>query len=88
MRQTLKEARAKADKTQKEIATAIGISESMYKAIEAGNREGKGYIWDKLQDLFGIDQRELRKVTETNKAAARTASTTAKAGAATPVKRI
>jgi DNA-binding XRE family transcriptional regulator len=63
MRQTLKEARARADKTQKEIAFAIGISESMYKAIEAGQREGKGYIWDQLQELFHIDQKDLRKIT-------------------------
>jgi transcriptional regulator with XRE-family HTH domain len=68
MRQTLKNARNSTGKTQKEIATVIGISLRMYQDIEAGRREGKGYIWDRLQDLFGIDQRELRKVTETNEA--------------------
>ena len=44
MRQKLKHARMKASMKQKEIAVAIGITESMYKAIENGTREGKGHI--------------------------------------------
>jgi DNA-binding XRE family transcriptional regulator len=63
MRQKLKTARKNAGMKQKEIATAIGISESMYKAIETGTREGKGAIWDKLEALFDfkVHQRELRE---------------------------
>jgi DNA-binding XRE family transcriptional regulator len=61
MRQKLKNAREKADKTQKEIATTIGISEIYYRNIEAGTREGKRHIWDALEALFGIHQRELRE---------------------------
>jgi transcriptional regulator with XRE-family HTH domain len=68
MRQTLKNTRNATDKTQKEIASAIGISLRMYQDIESGRREGKGHIWDKLQDLFGIDQKELRAL-QTKKAA-------------------
>jgi DNA-binding XRE family transcriptional regulator len=63
MRLTLKQARIDADKTQKEIAKEIGISERYYQHIESGTREGKGRIWDRLQDLFGIDQKDLRKIT-------------------------
>jgi transcriptional regulator with XRE-family HTH domain len=65
MRQTLKQSRKKAGKTQKEVAEIIGISEIHYRTIESATREGKGYIWDRLQDLFKVDQKELRKVTET-----------------------
>ena len=63
MRQKLKQARKKTGIKQKEIAVAIGISESMYKAIENGEREGKGAIWDKLEAFFDfkIPQRELRE---------------------------
>jgi hypothetical protein len=32
----------------------------MYQDIEAGKREGKGHIWDALEALFGIPQRQLR----------------------------
>ena len=61
MRQTLQQARKKADKTQKEIATAIGVSTRMYQSIERGKREGKGHIWDKLKAFFNISQRQLRE---------------------------
>lgn len=61
MRINLKQARNTASKTQKEIATAIGISERYYQHLEQGTREGKGYIWDALEALFKISQRELRK---------------------------
>ena len=65
LRQTLKQARRSAAKTQKEIAKAIGISERMYQDIERGIREGKGETWDKLEALFEyeIPQRKLREQT-------------------------
>ena len=63
MRQTLKQARKAANKTQKETATAIGISERMYQDIENSRREGKGRIWDALEALFNTPQRELREPT-------------------------
>jgi DNA-binding XRE family transcriptional regulator len=67
MRYKLKAARKRAGKTQKEMATAISISERMYQEIEAGRREGKGAIWDKLEALFDfkVHQRELREQTST-----------------------
>ena len=62
MRQLLRASRAKAGKTQKEIALSIGISERYYQHLEAGTREGKGAIWDQLENLFDLPQRDLRKV--------------------------
>ena len=67
MRQTLQQARKEADKTQKEIAHIVGISERFYQHIEAGTREGKGRIWDALEAFFQIPQRQLRE--QTTKAA-------------------
>ena len=61
MRLNLKKARADAGLTQREVAEKVGISLEMYTSIENGRREGKGHIWDKLQDLFG-DQKKLRAV--------------------------
>jgi DNA-binding XRE family transcriptional regulator len=61
MRQNLRQARKNTDKTQKETAITIGISERMYQDIEAGTREGKGRIWDALEALFDTPQRQLRE---------------------------
>lgn len=61
MRPNLKHARTKAQMTQKQTATALGICERYYQDIEAGTKEGKGALWDKLEDLFRVPQRELRK---------------------------
>ena len=63
MRQTLQQARKAAGKKQSEIATALKISERFYQHIEAGTREGRYHIWDKLEALFNIPQRELREQT-------------------------
>ncbi|WP_040382260.1 helix-turn-helix domain-containing protein [Dethiosulfovibrio peptidovorans] len=62
MRQALRHARETAGLTQKEIATAIGISERYYQHIEAGTREGKGHLWDKLETFLQIPQRQLRSI--------------------------
>ena len=63
MREKLCNARKSLGKTQREIALMLEISEVYYRKIEAGTREGKARLWDKLQELFGLDQRELRKNT-------------------------
>jgi DNA-binding XRE family transcriptional regulator len=60
MRQLLKNARMGSGMTQRETATAIGVSERTYQRIEAGTREGKARVWDKLETLFGLPQRQLR----------------------------
>ena len=62
MREFLKNIREQRGLTQGQVATLIGCSSRMYRFIEAGQREGKGWLWNRLEDLFNVDQRELRKV--------------------------
>lgn len=61
-RNNLKEARQKAGMTQKQVAEYLGISERYYKQIEAGQRTGDFTLWDMLEDLFEVHQRQLRKI--------------------------
>lgn len=61
MRKILKEARMAAGMTQQKVADQVGISHTYYAKIEAGERTGDFYIWDKLEDIFGIHQRKLRE---------------------------
>lgn len=49
---------------QSEVARAIHISHKMYSCIEEGTRTGSVDLWDALEDLFGVDQRILIKVTK------------------------
>lgn len=62
MRKNLKEARQKAGMTQQQMAEYLHISERAYQQIEAGDYIGKIEHWDKLEDLFGINQRKLREL--------------------------
>lgn len=62
-RETLKEARKAKGMTQQQAADHLGISLRYYQAIEAGDRTGDFQIWDDLEDLFSIHQRELRQST-------------------------
>jgi len=59
-RENLKKARQKAGMTQQALADRLGISLIYYQKIEAGNRNGQFGLWDKLEDLFNVPQRELR----------------------------
>lgn len=61
MRHKLIAARKASGKKQRETAVKVGISLRYYQKIEAGTNEGKGHIWDALEDLFQISQRELRE---------------------------
>ena len=61
MRRKLKEARTKAGMTQQQTADEVGIDERYYKAIESGERLGAIWIWDKLEALSSVHQRELRE---------------------------
>ena len=61
MRKILKEARMAAGMTQQKVADRVGISHTYYAKIEAGKRTGDFYIWDTLEDIFGIHQRKLRE---------------------------
>lgn len=64
MRKNLKEARQKAGMTQKQVAEYLGISDKAYQKIEYGTLLGKIKHWDRLEDLFGINQRVLRQLQE------------------------
>lgn len=44
------------------VAQKAGITKSAYCHIEAGRRGASTSVWDRLEDLFGIDQRELREI--------------------------
>lgn len=61
-RDLLKKARVEADMTQQAVADRLGISLRYYAHIEAGDRTGDFQIWDELEDLFSIHQRELRQL--------------------------
>lgn len=58
--------RKKQKLTQAELAALLEISEKYYQRIESGKVVGKVKIWDELEDLFGISQRELRANTQTS----------------------
>lgn len=60
-RAALKQARKDAGMTQQEVADRLGISLRYYQKIEEGSRTGDFEIWDALEDLFSVHQRELRR---------------------------
>lgn len=61
MRGNLKAARAAAGMTQQAVADALGMSLRNYCKIEAGDAMGTIKTWDALEDMFGVNQRELRR---------------------------
>lgn len=61
-RQNLKQARLDKGMTQQQVADYLGISLRYYCHIEAGTRGGDFELWDALEDLFSIHQRELREI--------------------------
>lgn len=61
MRRNLKEARKAAGLTQQQMAEKLDIGLRHYKKIEKGETLGSIPLWDTLEDLTGVNQRELRK---------------------------
>jgi len=59
-REILKNARKKKNMTQQAVAKHVGISLRYYQKLESGDRKGDVKIWDGLEDLFSVHQRELR----------------------------
>lgn len=47
--------------TQKAVSEYLGVHERYYKAVESGERLGSIWMWDKLEDLFNVNQRVLRE---------------------------
>lgn len=62
MREKLKQARVKKSMTQQQVADCLGISLRYYQKIESGSQTGDFSIWDTLEDLFNVHQRELREI--------------------------
>ena len=60
MREKLRSARKAKGMSQKEVADYLNVKVLAYQRIESGQRTGRVDKWDKLEDLFGIHQRELR----------------------------
>jgi ribosome-binding protein aMBF1 (putative translation factor) len=61
MRKILRQARLAKGLTHNQIAEHLGIKENSYKNIEWGFRNTSTKNWDKLEDLLGVPQRQLRK---------------------------
>ncbi len=61
-RERLRAARLASGMTQRQVADRLGISLRYYQNIEKGDRTGDFEIWDELEDVFGVHQRELREV--------------------------
>ena len=66
MRRKLKAARLAAGLTQQQVADKVGVTLRYYKDIERGVKLGAISIWDALEDLLELHQRELRRDTEDN----------------------
>ena len=43
-----------------DVAKKIGASRSTYAQIETGARKGSEYIWNDLEELFGVPKEELK----------------------------
>lgn len=43
-----------------DVAKKIGTSRSTYAQIETGARKGSEYVWNDLQNLFGVPKEELK----------------------------
>ena len=64
MRQNLKQARLQKGITQQQVADKLHITLRHYKAIEYGERLGSIEIWDNIEDIFEVNQRILREISE------------------------
>lgn len=59
MRTNLINARKTAGKTQREVAGTLNIHIRYYQKLEAGASVGRRELWDELEILFDIPQRQL-----------------------------
>lgn len=64
MRANLKKARQELGKTQQAMADELDIGLRHYQRIESGAVLGSIEIWDVLEDLTQIHQRQLREIQE------------------------
>ena len=61
MRENLRKCRIEKKMTQREVAKRLNVTERYYKSLEYGERVGSVEQWDRLEDLFNVHQRILRK---------------------------
>lgn len=61
MRKNLKDARRKLGLSQEKMAESLDTSLKNYQFLEESRRNGSIAIWDKLEDMTGINQRVLRE---------------------------
>lgn len=61
-RELLNKTRKEKGFSARQMAERLGISRSYYLKIESGNRTGRPEIWDAIEDIFGMNQRILRKM--------------------------
>lgn len=66
MRSNLKEARQKTGMTQQQMADKLGVGLRHYKKIESGETLGSIEMWDMMEDLFSVHQRQLRQISESH----------------------
>lgn len=69
MRKNLINARKQKGKkfTQAYMAKQLNIATTSYQRIEAGTRNTTPEKWDKLEDLLGVPQRQLRDTEKSKK---------------------
>ena len=60
MRINLKKIRQERGLTQADVARYLGMKTTSYQRIEAGTRKGDIELWDALEDLFEVPQRQPR----------------------------
>ena len=60
-RENLRAARKNAGMTQQQVADKLGISLRHYQQIEGEESIGAIWIWDALEEEFGVHQRVLRE---------------------------
>lgn len=59
-REYLKAERKRLGYTQRLMASLLDISERQYQRIELGATRGTIDLWDRLEDITGVNQRTLR----------------------------
>ena len=66
-REKVKKARKDAGMTQQQMADRLGLNLRHYQMIEYNEISGPYEVWDALEDILGVHQRELREVTDNRK---------------------
>ena len=70
-RENLKDARKDKNMTQQAMADYLNITLRHYQNLEDGSSIGSVGVWDAMEDLFEINQRKLRELSNIHPAQAR-----------------